>query len=195
LDRRPTSVGRGMPNERIEVVDESGNPVPPGVVGELVVTGSNVMLGYWNRPEETAEMIRPGRYPWERVLHTGDLFTRDEKGFLYFVSRRDDIIKSRGEKVSPAEVERIIHEIEDVVDAVVVGMPDPILGQAIKAVVVRAAGSQLSAREVIGHCASRLENFMIPKEVEFRDTLPLTPSGKVSRRALQQEAQTGETVE
>ena len=195
LDRRPTSVGRGMPNERVEVVDESGNPVPPGVVGELVVTGSNVMLGYWTRPEETAEMIRPWRYPWERVLHTGDLFTRDEDGFLYFVSRKDDIIKSRGEKVSPAEVERIIHEIEDVADAVVVGIPDSILGQAIKAVVVRAAGSQLSAREVIGHCASRLENFMIPKEVEFRDALPLTPSGKVSRRPLQQETPTGETDE
>jgi amino acid adenylation domain-containing protein len=184
LDRRPTSVGRGMPNERVEVVDEAGNPTPPGVVGELVVTGSNVMLGYWNRPEETAEVIRPGRYPWQRVLHTGDLFTRDEEGFLYFVARKDDIIKSRGEKVSPSEVERIIYEIDGVREAAVVGVPDSILGHAVKAFVVPVAPGVLTAKEVVNHCACRLESFMVPQQIEFLNDLPKTSSGKISRRKI-----------
>ena len=186
LDRRPTSVGKGMPNEQIYIVDDSGNPVPPGVVGELVVRGSNVMLGYWNRPEETAKVIRPGRFPWERVLYTGDLFTMDEDGFFYFVSRKDDIIKSRGEKVSPSEVERIIHELDDVKEAAVVGVPDEIMGQALKAFVVPVEAARLTEKEVIFHCARRLENFMVPKEIEFRDELPKTSSGKISRKDLQQ---------
>lgn len=188
LDRRPTSVGRGMPNQRVEIVDESGNLVPPGVVGELVVTGSNVMLGYWNRPEETSEMIRPGSFPWERVLHTGDLFTRDEEGFLYFVSRKDDIIKSRGEKVSPSEVERVIYEIDSVREVAVVGVPDSIMGEAVKAFIVPVEGKTLTAKEVLHHCARRLESFMVPKQIEFRDSLPKTSSNKISRRELMQTA-------
>ena len=186
LDRRPTSVGKGMPNEQVYIVDEFGNPVPPGDVGELVVRGSNVMLGYWNRPEETARVIRPGHFPWERVLYTGDLFTMDADGFLYFISRKDDIIKSRGEKVSPSEVERIIHELDKVREAVVVGVPDPILGQAIMAFVVPVEGVKLTEKEVIFHCARRLENFMVPKDVEIRVSLPITATGKINRRVLQQ---------
>ena len=186
LDRRPTSVGKGMPNEQIYIVDDSGNPVPPGDIGELVVRGSNVMLGYWNRPDETEKVIRPGRYPWERILYTGDLFTMDEDGFFYFVSRKDDIIKSRGEKVSPSEVERIVHELDDVKEVAVVGVPDPILGQALKAFVVPVEAARLTEKEVIFHCARRLENFMVPKEIEFRDELPKTSSGKISRKDLQQ---------
>jgi acyl-CoA synthetase (AMP-forming)/AMP-acid ligase II len=173
-----------MPNQRVDVVDEAGNPVPAGVVGELVVTGSNVMLGYWNRPEETAEMIRPGKHPWERVLYTGDLFTRDEEGFLYFASRKDDIIKSRGEKVSPAEVERIIHELDDVREVVVAGVPDAILGQAVKAFIVPVGDEKLTAKDIIHHCTRRLESFMVPKHVEFRDSLPKTSSGKISRKEI-----------
>jgi long-chain acyl-CoA synthetase len=139
LDRRPNSVGRGMPNEEVFVLNDAGEPVAPGEVGELVVRGSNVMQGYWNMPEETARVLRPGRYPWEKVLYTGDLFTVDEDGFLYFVSRKDDIIKSRGEKVSPREVEAVISEMPSVQEVAVVGVPDPILGQAIKAVAVKSA--------------------------------------------------------
>jgi amino acid adenylation domain-containing protein len=184
LDSRPTSVGRGMPNTEIFVVDEEGRRVPPGVVGELVVRGSNVMLGYWNRPEETAEVIRPGRYPWERVLHTGDLFRMDQEGFFYFVARKDEIIKSRGEKVSPAEVERIIHELDEVLEVAVIGVPDPILGEALKALVVCSSGCTVTERDVITHCSRRLESFMVPKEVEFRDSLPKTSSGKIARREV-----------
>ncbi len=143
------------------------------------------MLGYWNRPEETAEVIREGRYPWERSLHTGDLFTMDDEGFFYFVARKDDIIKSRGEKVSPSEVERIIHELDEIQEAVVVGVPDPILGEALKAFVVTVEPACLTEKDVISHCARRLERFMVPQQVEFRSSLPKTSSGKVSRRELQ----------
>ena len=184
LARRPASVGKGMPNEEAWIVDDQGKPVGPGVVGELVVRGSNVMQGYWGLPKETAQVLRPGRHPWEKVLYTGDLFKMDDEGFLYFVSRKDDIIKSRGEKVSPREVESAIVEIDGVQEAAVVGVPDEILGQAIKAVVVKAPGADLDQRDVIGHCSRRLESFMVPKVVEFRDSLPKTASGKVKHKAL-----------
>ena len=184
LQRRPASVGRGMPNEEVFVVDDDGNPVAPGEVGELVIRGSNVMQGYWELPEATAEVLRPGRYPWEKVLYTGDLFKTDEEGYLYFVSRKDDIIKSRGEKVSPREVENVICEMPQVQQAAVIGIPDEILGQAVKAFVVLKPGVELGARDIMGHCTRRLEGFMVPKAVEFRDDLPKTSSGKVKHKAL-----------
>ena len=187
LDRRPTSVGRGMPNEQVLVVDERGREVEAGVVGELVVRGSNVMRGYWNRPEETARALRPGRYPWERVLYTGDLFMKDEDGYLYFVARKDDIIKSRGEKVSPREVEGVIYELPEVREVAVVGVPDEVLGQAIKAFVVPADGRSPSARDIIAHCAGRLESFMVPRHVEFRSELPKTSTGKIRHGPLRAE--------
>jgi len=179
---RPASVGRGMPNAEVSVVDERGEPVPPGEIGELVVRGSNVMQGYWGLPEASARTFRPGRNPWERVLHTGDLFRMDDEGYLYFVSRQDDIIKSRGEKVSPREVESAIAEMEGVQEVAVVGVPDDILGQAVKAIVVRRDGFELSERDVLRHCAARLENFMIPRVVVFDSSLPRSENGKVRLR-------------
>lgn len=185
LDRRPTSVGKGMPNEQVYLVDEENRVVTePGVAGELVVRGANVMKGYWELPEETARVLRAGRYPWERVLYSGDLFTTDEEGFLYFVSRKDDIIKSRGEKVSPKEVESVLYEIPGVVEAAVVGARDETLGEAVKAYVVLAKGSPLTAKEITAHCMKHLEDFMVPKIVEFRDSLPKTPSGKITKKGL-----------
>lgn len=184
LERRPTSVGKAMPNVQALVVDDAGEPVGPGVVGELVVRGSNVMMGYWNCADETAKTVRPGRFPGDRVLHTGDLFTMDDDGFLYFVARRDDIIKSRGEKVSPREVENVILELEGIREAVVVGVDDPILGQSVKAFVVPAGGSGISEEDVIKHCASSLENFMVPKTIEFCSDLPRTTTGKPDLTAL-----------
>lgn len=184
LDSRPTSVGKGMPNEEVYIVDEDGSRVGPGVVGELVVRGSNVMRGYWEMPEETAKRLRPGQYPGEMVLYTGDLFRMDEEGYLYFVSRKDDIIKSRGEKVSPKEIENVLYEIDDVVEAAVVGIEDTVLGQAIKAFVVLKEGSQLKEKDVIRFCAQHLEDFMVPKYVEFRNTLPKTDTGKIKKTGL-----------
>jgi long-chain acyl-CoA synthetase len=188
LARRPGSVGIAIPGTEAYVVDEEGRRVPPGVVGELVIRGGHVMKGYWGDPEATARALRPGPFPWERVLYTGDLFHADAEGFLYFVGRKDDIIKSRGEKVSPKEVENVLYEVPGIREAAVVGVPDPILGMAIKAVVVAQPEAGLSEREVIRHCARRLEEFMVPRYVEFRDALPKSENGKISRRQVAQDA-------
>ncbi len=184
LDKRPTSVGRGMPNEEVYLIDEDGRRLPNGSIGQLVVRGSNVMVGYWNKPEETERRIKPGQYPGERVLHTGDLFRTDEEGYLFFVGRTDDIIKSRGEKVSPREVENAIHDLVGVSQVAVIGVPDPMLGEAIKAYIVLKDGVTYSEREIVKHCLARLENFMAPKHVEFVTTLPMTNTGKVSKSEL-----------
>jgi amino acid adenylation domain-containing protein len=184
LDRHPESVGRGIPNQTLWIVDEYGASMPAGQTGELVIRGSHVMAGYWGLPEETQHALRPGAYPWDHVLYTGDLFRMDDEGYLYFIARKDDIIKSRGEKISPREVESAIAEIPTVRDVAVVGVSDPLLGNAIKAVIVKADGASLTEREVIAHCAQTLEKHMVPKYVEFRDNLPLTTSGKVRRSDL-----------
>ncbi len=191
LDTRPTSVGRGMPNEEVYIVDENGDPVAPGVVGELVIRGSNVMKGYWELPEETAHCLKPGAIPGERVLYSGDLFRADEEGYLYFVGRKDDIIKTRGEKVSPREVEDVIYSLDGVAEVAVIGVPDPILGSAIKAVLTVRPGAQVTKQDVLRHCQARLEDFMVPKIVEFQASLPKTETGKISKRAIRVGAQEG----
>jgi long-chain acyl-CoA synthetase len=184
LDTRPTSVGRGMPNEEVYVVDGDGRRLGPGLVGELVVRGSNVMKGYWELPEETDKVLKPGPVSGEKVLYTGDLFKMDEEGYLYFVGRKDDIIKSRGEKVSPKEVEDVLYSLSGVAEAAVVGIPDPVLGQAIKAVITLQEGARLTEDEVLRHCAGHLEDFMVPKFVELRNSLPKTSTGKINKREL-----------
>lgn len=184
LDRRPASVGKAMPNVEVYIVNENGDPARPCEVGELVVRGSNVMRGYWGMSEETDKVLRPGPYPWEKVLYTGDLFKMDEDGYLYFIARKDDIIKSRGEKVSPREVENALYEIDGVLEATVVGVPDDILGEAVKAIIVPKNGVLLSQKEILKHCQKSLENFMIPKIIEFAPSLPKTSSGKVRKADL-----------
>jgi len=181
LDRRPGSVGIAIPNTEAYVADETGHPVPHGTIGELVIRGPHVMQGYWENPTATAERIRPGRHAWEKVLFTGDLFRADADGFLYFLGRKDDIIKTRGEKVAPKEVEAVLHAIPGIAEAVVVGVPDPILGQSVRAIIVRADPS-LTEAQIIRACAKNLEDFMVPRAIDFRDSLPKTDTGKVSRR-------------
>ena len=187
LSRRAGSVGIAIPGTEAYVVDEQGRRVPPGMVGELVIRGAHVMKGYWADPQASERVLRPGPFPWEKVLHTGDLFRSDAEGYLYFVGRKDDIIKSRGEKVSPKEVENVLYELAGLREAVVVGVPDPVLGMAIKAVVVADPQSGLTARDVIRHCAARLEEFMVPRLVEFREALPKSENGKISRSRVLQE--------
>jgi len=184
IDVRPGSVGRGMPNEEVYIVDENGNRVGPGVVGELVVRGSNVMKGYWELPEETERVLKPGPFPGEKVLYTGDLFTSDAEGYLYWVGRKDDIIKTRGEKVSPKEVEDVLYSLPGIADAAVVGVPDEVLGSAIKAYVTQMPGARLSEQDVLRHCREHLEDLMVPKFIEFRDRMPTTQNGKINKRAL-----------
>ena len=183
LAHKTASVGIAIPGTEAYVVSEEGQRAAPGEVGELVIRGPHVMKGYWENAEATNRALRPGLFPWEKVLHTGDLFRADEDGYLYFVARKDDIIKTRGEKVSPKEVENVLYGLAGVREAAVIAVPDPILGSAIKAVIATPDGA-LTEQDVIRHCARHLEDFMVPKFVEFRDTLPKTDSGKISRRLI-----------
>lgn len=184
LEHRPGSVGRGLPNQEHWLVDDAGRRLPNGSTGELVVRGSHVMRGYWQRPEETAQKLRPGPIEGELVLHTGDLFRTDADGYLYFVARRDDIIKSRGEKVAPREVENAIYQLDGVTGCAVVGVPDESLGQAVKAYVTLRAGYALTPRDIVRHCLARLESHMAPKFVDIVGELPRTESGKIRHASL-----------
>jgi acyl-CoA synthetase (AMP-forming)/AMP-acid ligase II len=184
LDVRPTSVGRGMPNEEVWLVDESGNRLPNGSTGELVIRGSNVMRGYWEKPHETARCLKSAAIPGEMLLYSGDIFRTDSEGFLYIVARKDDIIKSRGEKVSPKEVENVIYGIDGVQDAAVVGVSDELLGQAIKAFVVPRAGVALTEKDILRHCQAHLESFMVPKYITLVSDLPKTDTGKIRKTGL-----------
>jgi amino acid adenylation domain-containing protein len=183
LDRRPDSVGIPIPGTEAWLEDAAGKRLGPGEVGELVVRGRHVMRGYWGDTAATAERFRPAALPGERVCHTGDLFRMDDEGYFYFVGRADDIIKSRGEKVSPKEVENVLYRLPGVLEAAVVGIPDPILGEAVKAFLV-VNGSGPNEAEVMRHCRENLDDFMVPKAIEFRSELPRTSSGKIRKTDL-----------
>ena len=184
LDRRPLSVGKAIPNCEVFIVDGDGREVPPGEVGELVVRGANVMCGYWNAPELTARTFRNGSRSGERLLHSGDFFRKDEEGFLYFVARKDEMIKSKGERVSPKEVENVLCGLKGIVEAAVIGVADEVLGQAIKAFVSCDPEARLTEKDILKHCTNHLEAFMIPKYVRFLPELPRTSNGKVDKRLL-----------
>jgi len=183
LDRRPGSVGIPIPGTQAWLEDAEGREVRRGRVGELVIHGPHVMRGYWENEKATALRFRPGPAPGERLCYTGDLFRQDADGFFYFIGRKEEIIKSRGEKVAPKEVEEALYALEGVAEAAVIGMPDPILGEAVKAFVVRRSQGLTSSR-VLAHCRARLEDFMVPRMVEFVSSLPKNSSGKVDRIAL-----------
>jgi amino acid adenylation domain-containing protein len=184
IDRRPESVGIPMPNEEVFIVNDCGQELGPDEIGELVVRGSNVMQGYWNSPTETAHRFRPGRNRSDTMLYTGDLFKKDEEGYLYFVARKDDLIKTKGERVSPKEIENTLCELDKVIEAAVIGVADDFYGQAIKAFVVVKEGSSLSKNQILKYCSQNMEPFMVPKYVEFRDSFPKSPSGKIDKKQL-----------
>jgi acyl-CoA synthetase (AMP-forming)/AMP-acid ligase II len=183
LNSRPDSVGIAIPGTEVWLEDETGNRLGAGKIGELVVRGRHVMRGYWNDPEATAERYRPGPIPNERVCYTGDLFRMDDEGFYYFVSRKDDIIKTRGEKVSPVELERVLYGINGVIKAAVIGVGDEVLGQAIKAFIV-SENAALTPAKVLAFCRDHVEDYMIPKYVEFRQELRMSESGKILKTEL-----------
>jgi acyl-CoA synthetase (AMP-forming)/AMP-acid ligase II len=183
LDKKPGSVGIAIPGTEVWLEDADGQRVGPGLPGELVVRGRHVMRGYWGAPEASAARFRPGPIPGERLCYTGDVFKSDEDGFLYFIGRRDDIIKCRGEKVSPREVEDVLHALPGVAEAAVLGVPDEMLGQAVKAVLVR-ADNNLTCEEVKAYCMEHLEPYLVPKFIEFRQSLPKSASGKVRKEEL-----------
>ena len=181
IDVRPDSVGHPMDNVEVFVADEQGELSTTGS-GELVIRGSNIMQGYWGAPEETARILKPGPFPGQKLLFSGDRFRIDDDGYMYFEARLDDVIKCRGQRVSPKEVENVLYELKGVTGASVSGTPDDVLGTAVRARITTEPGFELTERAVLRHCASRLEDFMVPKEVEFVESLATTESGKIKRQ-------------
>lgn len=199
LHAKPGSVGIAIPNTELWIADEHGRRLPAGASGELVVRGATVMRGYWNDPEETARRLRPGGaggidgIGGERVLHTGDICRMDEDGYVYFLARNDDLIKSQGYRIAPKEVEAVLLSLDGVIEAAVIGEPDDLLGQRIKAVVVLAQGQAWSPEQIRAHCAARLEPPLVPSAIELRSALPRNSTGKIDKLALRAElGQTGE---
>ncbi|MFU8790019.1 MAG: class I adenylate-forming enzyme family protein [Methylobacter sp.] len=184
---KPESVGCAIPGTELLLLDEDGLAVAPGEVGCLHVRGAHLMRGYWKQPERTAEVLIPGSVPGEWLLKTGDLFRQDADGDFYFVARSDEMIKSRGEKVSPIEVENVIYSLAAVQDVVVAGVPDPLLGEAVCAVVSVRDGEKLAAQQIKRLCSERLENYMVPKHVLIVPELPRTDNGKLSRKLIVQQ--------
>lgn len=190
LDRRPDSMGKAIPNTEILVVNERGEQCSPGEVGELVHRGPTVSMGYWGQPELTAKVLRPHPFApnelgdGEKVCYSGDLVKMDEEGFLFFVGRRDNMIKCSGYRVSPTEVEEVLFQSGKLREAAVIGIPDAALGQAIKAFVVPRDSECVKTEELQSFCAERLPRYMIPKVMEIAQSLPKTPSGKVDYPSL-----------
>jgi long-chain acyl-CoA synthetase len=181
-DRRPASIGLPFPDTEARVVDlATGGPLPPGEEGELEVRGPQVMLGYWNRPEETAEVLHDG---W---LRTGDVARMDPDGFFHVVDRRKDMIDASGFKVLPREVEEVLLMHPKVREVVVAGVPDAYRGETVKAFVVLRAGESASEAEIVEFCRLHLAVFKVPRKVEFRDELPKSIVGKYLRRVLVEE--------
>ena len=178
LIRKAGSIGKAIPGVRITLRKEDGAIASPGEVGEIVAEGENVMGGYWNNPDDTKGVLKDGR------LHTGDLARADEEGFLYIVGRRSEMIKTGGHRVSPKEIEEVISAMPGVHETAVVGVPDEMLGQAIRAFVVREPGGNISMKDVLKYCSRNLEPFLLPHDVVFPDELPKLPSGKIDRAGL-----------
>jgi len=184
LARKPGSVGVAIPGTELWLVDNQDRRLGPNQVGQLVIRGPTVMRGYWEDPAETARVLRPGPAPGERVLYTGDLCRLDDDGYLYFVARTDDIIKSRGEKVAPREVEAALLAIPGVREAVVFGVPHELLGEAVKAFVVAAPDAMLSERDLVRACRDKLEGHMVPTSIALVPSLPRKANGKIDKQAL-----------
>lgn len=181
LDRKPGSIGKGIPGVQLEVLDGHGRPVPVGEVGEIIARGENLMVGYWEDPEATARVLRP------EGLRTGDLARVDEDGYIYIVGRRDDIIKSGAYRIHPQEIEEVVLELRGVSEAAVVGHPDEIQGEIVVAFVVPADGGQgVSEEAVAAHCKGSLPAHKQPRRVYLVEALPKTSSNKVKRTELRQ---------
>lgn len=191
VDKRPDSMGKAIPGAEILVVREDGTPCVPGEPGELVHRGALVSLGYWNDPAKTAERFRPapnresGLCLPEIAVWSGDTVRSDEDGFLYFIGRRDEMIKTSGYRVSPTEVEEVIYAAESIGEAVAIGVPHPVLGQEIVVVAAARPGEALDAEALLSACRSRLPAYMVPSRILVREGgLPRNPNGKIDRKAL-----------
>jgi long-chain acyl-CoA synthetase len=177
------SIGIPVPGTDVRLVDDNGVPVAQGEPGELIVRGPQNMLGYWNRPEETAAMIKDG---W---LYTGDVAVMDAQGYFKIVDRKKDLVLVSGFNVYPNEIEDALAKMDAVLEAAVVGVPDAKSGEAVRAYVVKNPDfeGELSKDMVIAHCKKLLTDYKIPKSIIFRDELPKSPVGKILRKDLKAE--------
>ena len=178
LNKKLGSIGQGIPGVTLRVLDASGEPVAPGKVGEIVASGENISPGYWHDPEASVKKFINGN------LHTGDLATVDEEGFIYIVDRKSDFIKSLGHRVSSQEVEAKVLELPGIVAAAAIGVPDDLTGEAIKVFTVLKKKSDLTPEAIITHCKKNLPRHMVPKEITILDKLPMNAHGKVVKSAL-----------
>jgi acyl-CoA synthetase (AMP-forming)/AMP-acid ligase II len=195
VDRRPDSIGKAIPNAEVLVLREDGSECAPNEPGELVQRGALVAMGYWNDAEKTAERFRPlpaqapgrqhGLMLPEIAVFSGDTVRRDEEGFLYFIGRRDEMIKTSGYRVSPTEVEEILYATRLVGECAAFGVPHETLGQSIVAVVTPPPGGSVDAAALLAECRARMPAYMVPARFEVRDgPLPRNPNGKIDRKAL-----------
>ncbi len=184
VDLKPASVGKAIPGTEVFLLSPEGIPVQPNERGILHIRGPHVMLGYWHKEELSKEMLKPGFLPGEKILCSNDWFKTDEEGFLYFLGRNDDIIKTRGEKVSPVEIENVIYKMEGVKEVAVIGIPDEIMGESIVAFVTTYPNSKSVEKDIQKECALKLENFMIPQKIYFIDEMPKSTNGKIDKKIL-----------
>lgn len=174
LDEKLGSIGKGIPGTELKVIDKEGNVIKAGDIGEVVASGGNIMKGYFNDKEETDKIIRNG------YLYTGDLATVDNDDYIYIVAREKQIIKSGGNRISPKEIENIIIQIPSVIETAVIGTPDDILGEAIKAfIVLNNEALKVDEKYIIEYCKNNLPSYKVPKYVVFLDSLPKNSSGKI----------------
>ena len=176
--RKINAIGKLLPTMDARIVDDEGNELPPGSMGEIVLKGAKVFKGYWKKPEATRETIVNG---W---LHTGDIGKVDEEGFLYILDRKKDMINRGGEKIYSLEVENTIASYPNVSEVAVVGVPDSVMGEAVKAAVVLKDGESATEEEIKKFCEEHLADYKVPKFVEFMDSLPRNPAGKVIKAEL-----------
>jgi long-chain acyl-CoA synthetase len=167
IDLKPDSVGKAIPGTEIFLLSPDGQPTLTGEPGILHIRGPHVMSGYWNNEDLSAKMLKQGKLPGERILCSHDWFKMDKDGDLYFLGRNDDIIKSRGEKVSPVEVENVIYKITAIKEVAVIGFPDEVLGESIVAFITTHHNTQLNEKDVLKECSSNLEMFMVPQKIFF----------------------------
>lgn len=181
ISYRSGSIGTPIENVEMKVVDENGEQLPPGKLGEIVIKGPNVMKGYYNKPEETEKTIRNG---W---LYSGDIGMTDDDGYFYIVDRVKDMINSAGFKIWPREVEEVLFKHPAVMECAVVGVPDNVYGERVKAFVILKEGQKASAEELISFCKEKIASYKAPKEIEFVKEIPKSPTGKILKRILREE--------
>jgi len=191
IDRRPDSIGQAIPNAEILVLREDGTHCAPNEPGELVHRGALVSMGYWNDAEKTAACFKPivsrqnGLMLTELAVWSGDTVRMDEEGFIYFIGRRDEMIKTSGYRVSPTEIEEIIYATGKVGEAVAIGVPHPVLGQAILVIATPRKDEELGAESLLAVCKQHLPAYMLPSHIDIRNAnLPRSPNGKIDRKKL-----------